>query len=255
MKTSITKASKRISKKILIILFWIMVWEFGSLLIDNVILLPSPLEVLQMLSKLIFQQYFWLCVFSSIARVIVGLVLSIGLGVAVGIIAGLNNHVEELLTPLLVTVKSTPIMSIIILALVWFRSTNVAIFTAVLICFPVIYTNVVQGIKSVDVQLLQMAQLYKVKRKYVIRDIYIPSIKHYIISGVLMCLGLAWKVSVTSEVLATPKYSIGLNLLNSKAMLETSELFAWTVVVVILSFGFESLFKYYVKKTDRLSAE
>jgi NitT/TauT family transport system permease protein len=70
-----------------------------------------------------------------------------------------------------------------------------------------------------------------------------------------MCLGLAWKVSVTSEVLATPKYSIGLNLLNSKAMLETSELFAWTVVVVLLSFGFESLFKYYVKKTDRLSAE
>jgi len=100
-----------------------------------------------------------------------------------------------------------------------------------------------------------MSALYKVKRKYIIRDIYIPSIKHYIISGVLMCLGLAWKVSVTSEVLATPKYSIGLNLLNSKAMLETSELFAWTVVVVLLSFGFESLFKYYVNKTDRLSAE
>lgn len=255
MKTSITQASKKISKKILIIAFWILVWELGSLLIHNVILLPSPSEVVQTLWKLIFQQYFWLCVFSSIARVIIGLVLSIGLGVVTGIIAGLNKAVEELLTPLLVTVKSTPIMSVIILALVWFKSTNVAIFTAILICFPVIYTNVLQGIKSVDTQLLQMAALYKVKRKYVIRDIYIPSIKHYIISGVLMCLGLAWKVSVTSEVLATPKYSIGLNLLNSKAMLETSELFAWTIVVIILSFGFESLFKYYVRKTDRLSAE
>jgi len=253
MKTSITQVSKRLVKKTLIIFFWIMIWELGSLFIHNVILLPSPLEVLQTLWKLIFLQYFWLCVFSSIGRVVIGLVLSIGFGVAAGIIAGLNSYVEELLTPLLVTIKSTPIMSVIILALVWFRSTNVAIFTAILICFPVIYTNVLQGIKAVDVQLLQMAELYKVKRKYVIRDIYIPSIKHYIISGVLMCLGLAWKVSVTSEVLATPKYSIGLNLLNSKAMLETSELFAWTVVVVILSFGFESLFKYYVKKTDRLS--
>jgi NitT/TauT family transport system permease protein len=255
MKTSITQVSKKIFKKVSMLMFWIMIWELGSLFIHNVILLPSPVEVMQMLSKLVFRQYFWLCVFSSIARVIIGLVISIGLGIVIGIIAGLNKYVEEILTPFLVTIKSTPIMSIIILALVWFKSTNVAIFTAILICFPVIYTNVLQGIKAVDVQLLQMAELYKVKRKYIIRDIYIPSIKHYIISGVLMCLGLAWKVSVTSEVLATPKYSIGLNLLNSKAMLETSELFAWTVVVVLLSFGFESLFKYYVKKTDRLSAE
>ncbi|MHC1721023.1 MAG: ABC transporter permease [Clostridiaceae bacterium] len=253
MKTSITQVSKRIGKNLLILIFWIMIWELCSLFIHNVILLPSPFEVVQVLAVLIFKPYFWLSVFSSIGRVLIGLILSIGLGIIIGIAAGLNKYVEELLTPLLVTIKSTPIMSIIILALVWFKSSNVAIFTAILICFPVIYTNVLQGIKAVDIQLIQMATLYKVKSKFIIRDIYIPSIRHYIISGVLMCLGLAWKVSVTSEVLATPKYSIGLNLLTSKATLETAELFAWTVVVVLLSFCFEMIFKYYVRKTDKLS--
>jgi len=249
MKISITK----VSRKLFILLFWIFVWELCSLFINNDILLPSPIEVFQVLMKLFYKSYFWLSVFSSVGRVLLGLLLSIGIGVVMGIIAGLNKYVEELLEPLLITIKSTPIMSIIILALVWFKSTNVAIFTSILICFPIIYTNVLQGIKSVDLQLIQMADIYKVKNKYIIKDIYIPSIKHYIVSGILMCLGLGWKVSVTSEVLATPKYSIGLNLLNSKAMLETSELFAWTVVVVLLSFAFELAFKYYMKKTDKLS--
>ena len=236
------------------IIFWIIIWELGSLFINNDILLPSPLEVLQVLGQLVQKSYFWLSVLSSVGRVLMGLALSIGIGIALGIIAGINKYVEELLNPLLITIKSTPIMSIIILALVWFKSTNVAIFTAILICFPIIYTNVVQGIKAVDIQLLQMAEIYKVKSKYIIKDIYIPSIKHYIISGILMCLGLGWKVSVTSEVLATPKFSIGLNLLSAKATLETAELFAWTVVVVLLSFAFELAFKYYVRKTDKLSA-
>lgn len=250
MKTSITK----VSRLLIIILFWIFLWELGSLFINNVILLPSPLQVLEVLGTLCLKGYFWLSVFSSVGRVLVGLFLSIGIGVVLGILAGLNKYIEELLNPLLITIKSTPIMSIIILALVWFKSTNVAVFTAILVCFPIIYTNVLQGIKAVDLQLIQMATLFKVKSKYIIKDIYIPSIKHYIVSGVLMCLGLGWKVSVTSEVLATPKYSIGLNLLSAKATLETAELFAWTVVVVLLSFAFELAFKYYVKKTDKLAS-
>jgi NitT/TauT family transport system permease protein len=100
----------------------------------------------------------------------------------------------------------------------------------------------------VDKNLIQMASVYRVKKKYLLKDIYLPSIKNYVVSGILMCLGIGWKVSVASEVLSTPNYSIGLNLLNSKNTLETPELFAWTIVVVILSFAFEKIFKYYLSK-------
>ena len=63
-----------------------------------------------------------------------------------------------------------------------------------------------------------------------------------------MCMGIGWKVSVASEVLSIPRYSIGLNLLSAKTTLETAELFAWTIVVVILSFMFEKVFKYYLQR-------
>jgi ABC-type nitrate/sulfonate/bicarbonate transport system, permease component len=252
MKNSITKELRRVTRKIIILMFWMLVWELCSLFINNSLLLPSPVEVAKVLFFLTGKIYFWKSVFNSVTTVILGLFLSIGIGILIGVAAGLISFIEELLEPLMVVIKATPVMSIIILALVWFKSSNVVIFTAILICFPIIYTNVLQGIKAVDKQLIQMANIYKVKNKYIIKDIYLPSIKHYIVSGILMCLGLGWKVSVASEILSTPRYSIGLNLLNAKSTLETAELFAWTIVVVLLSFIFELMFKYYVKKRDSI---
>lgn len=247
MKISIIKKSRKIT----ILIFWIFIWELCSLFINQPLFLPSPFEVLKVLMTLIGSDYYWESVLSSLSRVILGLFLSIVIGIIVGISAGLNKFIEELLSPLIVCIRAIPVMSIIILALVWFKSYYVSVFTAILTCFPIIYTNVLQGIKSVDIKLIEMANIYNVKKKYIIKDIYLPSIKPFVISGILMCLGLGFKVSVSSEVLSTPKYSIGLNLLNSKSMLETSELFAWTIVVILLSFIFEMIFKNYIKRMDK----
>lgn len=247
MKTSIT-AETKIIKKIGVLIFWILIWHVCSVFINEELLLPSPFQVLKSLTLLMGKFYFWKSVLSSVIRVIIGILLSVIIGIVLGLTAGLNKFVEELLEPLMVTVKATPVISIIIIALVWFNSSNVVIFTAILICFPIVYTNVLQGIKSIDKSLIQMANVFKVKRKYVLKDIYLPCIKNYIVSGILMCMGIGWKVSVASEVLSIPRYSIGLNLLSAKTTLETAELFAWTIVVVILSFMFEKVFKYYLQK-------
>lgn len=251
MKNSIIKLNKnkfKLLNKFFIILIWMIIWELCSLIINKDILLPAPFNVFKTLISLMGKGYFWISVFKSIIRVILGLIISIIFGIVLGIISGLNKFLEELLEPLIVTIKATPVMSIIIIALVWFKSSNVAVFTTILMCFPIIYTNVLLGIKSVNKSLITMAQIYKVKKIYILQDIYIPSIKQYIVSGILMCLGIGWKVCVASEVLSTPRYSIGLNLFNAKSTLETEELFAWTIVVVLLSLIFEMCFKHYINR-------
>jgi len=166
MKISTIKENKTISRlvrKTLIIIFWVFIWELSSLFINNEILLPSPKKVFETLIILGAKKYFWISVFKSILRVIIGILISIALGISLGIIAGINVFMEELLEPLVVTIKATPVMSIIIIALVWFKSSSVAIFTSILMCFPIIYTNVLSGIKSVDKKILEMANLYKVR--------------------------------------------------------------------------------------------
>lgn len=247
MKSFITLKNNK-TFKAWVIIFWILVWGIVSLLINKEIYLPSPISTLEAFLKLVVKVEFWKSIFLSIFRVMFGFIISCILGIFIGIICGLNKLFYELFNPLIVSIKSTPVMSFIIIALIWFKSGNVPIFICFLMCFPVIWTNVVEGIRNVDSNLLEMAHIYNVKRYMIIRKIYIPSVIPYISAAITMALGLGWKVTVAAEVLSSPKYSIGKHLYDAKVYLESADLFAWTGVIIILSFGFEFLFKYIFKR-------
>ena len=72
-----------------------------------------------------------------------------------------------------------------------------------------------------------MSHLYGVKRRYVLKDVYIPHTMPYIKSAVSLIVGLAFKVVIAAEVLAVPKHSMGFILLTAKVYLETDEVVAW----------------------------
>ena len=73
--------------------------------------------------------------------------------------------------------------------------------------------------------------------------VYFPSIKPSFLASCLNAMGLSWKSGIATEVLALPKRSMGSQLYYSKIYLETSELFAWTIVVILLSSLIELLIK------------
>jgi len=234
----------------MVAIFWIAIWEIASLLIGKEVYLPSPLNTIKALLTLSITSKFWYSIAMTFIRVVLGFVISCIAGIILGIICGLNRFLYELLNPLVIAIKSTPVMSIIIIALIWFQSGRVPIFVCFLMCFPIIWTNAVEGIRQVSKDLLQMAKVYRVNRSLIIRRIYIPSIRPYLIAGVTTALGLGWKVTVAAEVLSNPKFSIGGNLYGAKVYLESSQLFAWTSVVIILSFAFEYLFKYIIGRIE-----
>ena len=237
--------------RVMVIIFWIAVWEIASLLIGREVYLPSPLNTIKAFLSLSITSKFWLSIALTFIRVVTGFVISCILGIILGIICGLNRFLYELLNPLVIAIKSTPVMSIIIIALIWFQSGRVPIFVCFLMCFPIIWTNAVEGIRQVSKDLLQMAKVYRVNRSLIIRRIYIPSISPYLVAGITTALGLGWKVTVAAEVLSNPKFSIGGNLYGAKVYLESAELFAWTSVVIILSFAFEYLFKYIIARIEK----
>ena len=126
-------------------------------------------------------------------------------------------------------------MAVIILALLWFTKNNVPIFVCFLMCYPVVYTSILKGLQEVNKDLLEMAYIFKVKQRYILKDLYLPQVRPYIESALGMIIGLSLKVVIAAEVLAVPKYSMGYNLLSAKSYLETETLFAWVVIIVILS--------------------
>ena len=64
----------------------------------------------------------------------------------------------------------------------------------------------------------------------------------YFLSACRLSLGMCWKAGVAAEVIGVPSGSIGEKLYNAKIYLNTPDLFAWTIVIIVISFVFEKCF-------------
>ena len=234
MKVSI-HSNKKLIRKCQVLFFWIMVWQVVYYLVGKDILVPSFYATIMKMFELLGQEGFYCDIGMTFYRVFMGVVLSFGLGGLSACIAYWNPFIKELLAPCIIALKSTPVMAVIILALLWFTKNNVPIFVCFLMCYPVVYTNLLKGFQEVNKGLLEMATVFKVKPKYLLKDLYLPQIRPYIEAALGMVIGLSWKVVIATEVLAVPKYSMGYNLLSAKSYLETATLFAWVIIIVILS--------------------
>ena len=133
-------------------------------------------------------------------------------------------------------------MSVILLALIWFSTGTVPVFSAFLMAFPIITANIIQGIHEVDPKLTEMARSFQVPGKRVLFQLTIPSVFPYFLAGTSSALGITWKVVIAAEVLSQPIHGIGTGMYGAKANLETAEVLAWTVVAVLLSWLTERIF-------------
>ena len=243
MKTSIIKNSN-IKNKILPLLsvfVLLFLWQIISLIMGKEELFPSPYSVFYKTLFSINQKKFFIIVGNTLLRVIQSFVISFFLSLVLGIISGLNNTVLNILRPIVNIFKSVPTMSVIIIVLMYLSLEIAPIIICFLIIFPIIYNNIVIGILSVDKKLLQMAKVFNFSRKSMLYNIYIPSIKPFIKASINSALGLNFKIMIAAEVIGMPKLSLGEQLYLAKVNIDFSAVFAWTIVIIILSWIFEGL--------------
>ena len=230
------------------VFFWITIWQFASMYLGQEILLASPVSVVRKLFELSFTGNFWQSVGFSFVRIVTGFLLAMFLGIFLAVLAYWSKTVEILIAPVIAVVKSTPVASFIILCLIWIPSRNLSVFISFLMVLPVIYTNILEGIRQTDSKILEMAKVFQVNPGRKIRYIYVSQILPYFVSACRLSLGMCWKAGVAAEVIGVPKGSIGEKLYNAKIYLETPDLFAWTIVIIVISFVFEKCFLWLVRK-------
>lgn len=144
--------------------------------------------------------------------------------------------------PLVAAVKTVPVASFIILALVWLNSQSLSLFISALMVFPPVYLNVLEGICRTDRRLLEMARVFRVPFGRRLRGIYLPQVMPYFRTAVSLGLGLCWKAGAAAEIIGLPAGSMGERLYTAKVYFQTADLFAWTVTIVAVSVAFERLF-------------
>ena len=229
------------------VVFWLIVWQLAAMALRAVyphgaLLLASPLSVLRRLIELAGTAAFWRAVFNSTAHILGGFLIACVCAVAFAALSARFRRAAELLAPLIAVVKSVPVASFIILALLWLSGRTLALFIAALIVFPPIYANVLEGIRRTDASLLEMARVFRVPARRQIAGIYLPQTLPYFRSAVRTALGLCWKAGAAAEVIGLSSGTIGERLYTAKVYFQTADLFAWTAVIVLLSALFERLF-------------
>ena len=221
------------------VLLWLLVWQAASMALDSDILLVSPLRVVATLLALLPTARFWASLLGSMARILGGFFLAAALGTLLAALAARFKRVEEWLAPPVLAMKTVPVASFVILALIWFGSRNLSVFIALVMVFPVIYTNVLAGVRAADRELAEMARVFRIPLLRRIRCIVLPQVAPYFRAGCALGLGLCWKAGVAAEVIGVVSGSIGEKLYEAKIYLQTGDLLAWTVVIVALSALFE----------------
>ncbi len=234
---------RRAARSVLVILFWLAVWQAAAMIVNNALFIPSPAETFSSLGRIAATLDYWLSIGATFYRVVLGIAISFVLGVILAYAASKFSLLESLLQPLMATVKSTPVMSVIMLALVWFSSSFVPVFSCILLCLPIFYANTLTGIRAVDNHLLEVAQVFKVKHRRVVLEIVVPSVVPNVYAALAVCLGFSWKSVVAAEVLSSVKYSVGFKLYATKLYLNTEEMFAWTLTIIVISLLVEKVLK------------
>ena len=215
--------------------------EMLSLLTGSELLLPGPFQVLRKLAAMMTTGAFWSSVALSLLRILGGILAALVLGVLLAVLTERSSLAKALFSPLMLLVRSTPVASFIILALIWLGRDILPLFISALMVLPVVWANVSAGIAGRDVQLLEMAKVYGLSRGRIFRRITVPSVLPHFRAALSSALGLGWKAGIAAEVLTVPKRAIGRMIYESKLYLETTELFAWTLTVILLSFVIERL--------------
>ena len=155
------KQNKQFFRRLLAVAFWLAVWQAAAMAIGQEVFLVSPVQALRTLVQLLPRADFWQRVGFSSGRILLGFVLGAVVSVVLAVCAARWSTADALLAPVMQLVKATPVASFIILALVWVRGSALSVLISFLMVLPVLYGAVRTGIAGADVQLLEMAAVFR----------------------------------------------------------------------------------------------
>ena len=244
MKNSVKKACTVLFS----LVCFFLVWAAVSKKLDSELILPSVKSVFEKIGWYFCGGgNFWKHFAFSFLRIILSFVISVFLGTALGLVAGLFSFADDFLRFPVSFLRTVPVISVILIALFWLKSGSVPLFVSVLMTFPVMFTAIRSGFLQNDSSLMQMAQVYNFTKFQKFRYIQLPNLVPFFLNGLVSVFGLTWKVVAAGEVLSVPEYGIGSVLQLNQVHLESASVFAVTLIFVCFSFASERLMALFVR--------
>lgn len=231
------------------VVLWLALWQLAAVLVGRDFLLASPVTTALRFIELAFTGQFWISALRSLCRILSGFLLGAGFGAALAGLSARFVRLRELIAPLYVVLRAIPVASFVVVALLWVPSGFLSVFISFLIVFPLIYSETLSAIDQTDARMLEMARLFHMSAGKRALYVYALPALHRLEAACSAAIGLAWKSGVAAELISIPSGTIGEKLYSAKVYLMTGDLFAWTLLIVLLSAACARIFSLLLHKT------
>lgn len=237
----VLRALKKPAYLLISIAAWILLWQYAADRLDQSVLLPRPGRVLKAFAELVKSERFGTILRSSLLHIATGFAAALVIGCLLAVLCRFSDLAAAIMIPPMKLVKTVPVVSFIILLLLWVKPERISVVISFLIVLPVVYENVSRGVRETPESMVDMARIFRVPLLRRLRFLYLPNAVPYATAAVSSGLSLCWKAGIAAEIIGLSKDSIGRQLYDAKLYLDTENLFAWTIVVILVSVVMEWL--------------
>ncbi len=247
-QNNLKKFIVKILKIILVLSFWLVVWEIISRAVsrDNelmLLILPGPKAVFDKWLQIAFTKPYLTAVASSLLRIFGGFLLGLIVGFVLGVLTHFFKIFDLILSPMIRVIRAVPVIAISILLFLFFESHTLPVCVVCLMVIPIIWQTVYDGLNTPNKALVEMAKVYNLGKPKTFFYIKLPCILPALLSAAVSALGIGFKSGIAAEVISLPKRSLGTIMWQSKGAVFFDEVYAVTLTVVILSIVIEFVIK------------
>ena len=224
------------------IAFWIAVWWLVAALVAQPLLLPTPWQTAVAFASLVMTGEFWLSVWASFATICGAFVATFAVALGLGILAAPRPWLQDLIRPIALVLKATPVACVVVLLLLWLGAEGVPSAAVALMVFPAYYFSTLEGAEQVDRRVRQALEVMGAGPGKLFLVSTWPGVLPYLQATSRNAVGMSWKAGVAAELIAMALNTMGEKVYQAKLLLETANLFAWTLAVIALAFACERVF-------------
>ena len=221
----------------------LLLWQIFATVVDKNVLIPYPLDVLSKMITMLCQKSFYQTIVMTLSHFIIVVILSLIIAYLLAYMCFSYPLIEKYVTPVMTIVQSVPTIAFVFIILVWTSSLQTVYIVLLFVVFPLLFHNFLEGLKNIDRDLKDVIWLYHPPLFERLFRIYFPLIQSSVLSGIKSALSLGVKVSVMAEILSALPYGVGREMNYARIQVDTTELLAWTLWLIVMIMCIEYLFE------------
>ncbi|MBQ6343989.1 MAG: ABC transporter permease subunit [Anaerolineaceae bacterium] len=227
------KASQTLAFTLGIILIGCLIQAAGWMKNDNLVF-PNVIEILRAFFRLITTPKTWQLIWTTLRHLIAAMAVSTVFGLIIGLAEGYSDFIHMLLRPLMVLLRSIPMLVLVVIIMVLTKYDRVPLIATTLILTPLISEAVCEGYRSIDSDLIDVYRLCSDFNFQVLWNVHLPLMTGYLRQAYISAIGMGVKLVVSTEYLVQTKNSLGKAINTSIYFNEYQDIYAYALIMVLL---------------------